>query len=95
MALEEARDEVKETQREEWVDTLNRAGRKERDLVEHICDIVEFEISKKKKYKDRAISLQKMEFLLKALRTVQGKANEYLGDEIETETELDKIMREQ
>ena len=73
--------------------TLNRAGDMERAMVEHICDMVESEIVKKKK-NARTMSLNKMEFVLRTLRTVQGKANEYLGDEIEEESPLKKRMAE-
>lgn len=91
--LEEAQEEAKEGARSSRVKVLNRAWDMERAVVEHICDIVEDEIVKTKK-KSRNMSLNKMEFVLKTLRTVQGKANEYLWDEIEEESPLKRRMAE-
>lgn len=82
--------------RTERIKTLNKAGTMERALIDHICDIVQEEIvDPKTQGKKPTMWLDRMDFVLRQLRTAQGKANEYMGWEMDEDSPLDSMLTRQ
>lgn len=81
------------TMSKQWEEVIKDCAEAEIELIKHVVEIIKNEI-KAKTYKQRKMSDQRIEFLIKTLRTVQGKANEYTGNEGGDESPMDKRLRE-
>lgn len=92
-AQEQAQEIVAESMSKQWEAVIKDCAEAEIILIKHVVEMITEEI-KNKTYKKRRMWDARIEFLIKTLRTVQGKANEYTGNEGGDESPMDKRLRE-